>query len=110
MAQSFTDFLRDRVGPHWVLHRRTPRIVARYGEGVVCLSPRQYQALELEYEKATGLAAHGFPDEPAEPLRMAARDLLRALRAIVAGLHSDELNNAIRRADTLLAKFKDYQV
>ena len=33
-------------GKNWVLHRRTPRIVARYGEDVICLSQAGYANAE----------------------------------------------------------------
>jgi hypothetical protein len=31
------------VGRNWVVARRTPRIVAAYGEDVICLSPKAYR-------------------------------------------------------------------
>lgn len=30
-------------GPRWVIARRTPRIVEKYGDDVICLTPKQYQ-------------------------------------------------------------------
>lgn len=33
-------------GSNWVLARRTKRIVERYGEDVICLSPKQYENAE----------------------------------------------------------------
>ena len=47
---NFSDFLRARVGGPWVLARRTARIVKRYGEDVVCLSQRRYDAIRAEFE------------------------------------------------------------
>jgi len=39
--------LRAQVGgENWVLHRRTPRIVERYGPDVICLSQRAYAEAE----------------------------------------------------------------
>jgi hypothetical protein len=45
------DFLRERIGRNWVLHRRTARIVDRYGEDVICLTLRQYKALEVHHAR-----------------------------------------------------------
>lgn len=39
---SFLEFLRARYGRNWVVARRTPRIVARYGEDVKCFSVAVY--------------------------------------------------------------------
>lgn len=75
---SFTDFLREKVGQNWVLARRSPRIVRRYGDDVVCLSQRKFNALEAEYELTTLKAAHA--GGPAKSLADAAPDLLEALR------------------------------
>ncbi len=33
-------------GKNWVLHRRTPRIVSRYGDDVICLSLKRYEEAE----------------------------------------------------------------
>lgn len=35
-------------GQVWVVARRSPRILAKYGEDVVCLSPAKYAAAERE--------------------------------------------------------------
>lgn len=47
---SFCDFMQQSVGAKWVVARRTPRIIAKYGDDVVCLSPSRYRALSAEYE------------------------------------------------------------
>ena len=39
--------LREQMGKNWVIARRSPRIVAKYGEDVVCVSPKAFQ----EHEK-----------------------------------------------------------
>lgn len=101
---TFVEFIRDRIGANWVIARPTPRIRAKYGADVVCLSPGRYKALGVEYEKITGLAAHGFPGEPCEPLRMAALELLRALRCAVNTPSRAEANIIA----ALLIRFKDY--
>lgn len=79
---SFTAFIRERVGANWVLARRTPRIVARYGEDVVALSQQQYAGLAAEYESLTLRDHNGLG--PCVALRDAAADLLVALERLVA--------------------------
>jgi len=40
-----TDVLSEEIGGHnWVIHRRTKRIVDHYGESVICITKRQYDA------------------------------------------------------------------
>ncbi len=59
MNDDFTDYvLRKLGGTTWVVHPRTKRIVERYGEGVLCLSPKRYVQLQTEYE-ARGLGTIG---------------------------------------------------
>jgi len=49
------EFLRDRFGgKNWVLARRTPRIVERYGQDVICVSKKCYDAVEKEYRRIYG--------------------------------------------------------
>lgn len=50
----FLDFLRSRLGPNWVVARRTKRIVDKYGADVVTLSRKRYSALVTEYEALYG--------------------------------------------------------
>lgn len=46
-----TDLIeRDHGVRKWVVHRRTRRIVERYGADVVCLSQKKYRELEHEAE------------------------------------------------------------
>jgi hypothetical protein len=33
---------------NWVVTRRTPKIIARYGEDVVCLSGKKFRAMQAE--------------------------------------------------------------
>lgn len=49
------EFLRDRFGSaNWVLARRTPNILRRYGDDVVCISKKQYAAVEKEWRYLYG--------------------------------------------------------
>lgn len=40
------ELARELGSPKWVIARRTPAIVQRYGEDVVCVTPVQYEAAE----------------------------------------------------------------
>jgi hypothetical protein len=53
---------REHGSRNWVLHRRTARIVERYGEDVVCLSPKQFAEYEMQAELETA------DEHPAYPL------------------------------------------
>lgn len=86
---AFSDFLREKAGPNWVLARRTVRIVEKYGDDVVCLSRQKYQALVDEYEITTGFSANGFQGEPCDRIKAASLDLLVALKYLVAESPSD---------------------
>lgn len=73
---TFLDFLRDKIGPNWVVAQRTPYIVARYGADVVCLSQKDYRDLQAGYR-----VLHGDPhDAQRAALYCALRDLLNAPR------------------------------
>lgn len=78
---SFGDFLKARVGPNWVLARRTPRITRNYGQDVTCLSKKKFGALEAEYERET-LRSAVDPNAPSKALTAAAPQLLDALDAL----------------------------
>lgn len=55
MKPSFCEFLRAKFdGRPWCVARRTKRIVERYGEDVVAMSAKKYEALEAEYEALYG--------------------------------------------------------
>lgn len=53
-TQSYLDFIRERLGRNWVVARRTPNIVCKYGADVVCISAQRMRALNLEYRKLYG--------------------------------------------------------
>jgi len=76
---SFLEFLRERVGRNWVIARRTPRIIARYGKDVTYLSAKKYDALQAEWIEAhpATLMAATLPDgETGDIIRAAvAREL-----------------------------------
>lgn len=42
----FDAFAKIVGGHNWVIARRSPRILARYGSDVVCLTPKQYTEAE----------------------------------------------------------------
>lgn len=42
----FEEFARIVGGHNWVVTRRTPRIIATYGEDVICLSRQQHMNAE----------------------------------------------------------------
>lgn len=46
---SMADYMREKVGRNWVISRRTPRIVAQYGEDVVCISPKEYKSIQVAF-------------------------------------------------------------
>ena len=49
----FSEFVSSRVGHNWaVVKRRTPKLRQRYG---TLLLPREYKALEAEYERQFGM-------------------------------------------------------
>lgn len=51
---NIVDFYRQRFGDNWVLSRRTPNIIARYGNDVNCLTKKQYDAATRDYREAYG--------------------------------------------------------
>lgn len=57
---TFGAWLAAKIGKNWIIHRNTTRIQQRYGDDVVCISQARYAALEAEYERETGLSAHGY--------------------------------------------------
>ena len=82
---NFGEFLQERVGTNWVVARRTPRIIKRYGGNVVALSNKKYSALCAEYERLT-LRSTLNPDLPSTALCKAAPALLAKCEKIVAWL------------------------
>ena len=57
-------------GRPWVIARRTPRIIERYGASVICVSPKGYAKAE-----ARAIATRGW----ARPVEIALRDLVDLL-------------------------------
>ena len=52
LYQSITDYIEATRGTrNWIVaYRKTPRIVRRYGEGVLVLHPVAYQKIMREYD------------------------------------------------------------
>jgi hypothetical protein len=57
-TESFYDFLIRKLGGHWVIARRTARIIEKYGEEVICVSHKRYLELDAEWSRAT---FQGYP-------------------------------------------------
>lgn len=81
---SMVDYMLATIGPNWVVARRSPRIVERYGEDVVCLSQARYATLKALF------------DAQAPSAENAARAMLTALRAIESCLRPDDDDAAAR--------------
>ena len=48
---SFYDYIVLVLNSHnWVVARRTKRIVAKYGDDVVCISQKRYSHIRAEYD------------------------------------------------------------
>jgi hypothetical protein len=60
--QTFSDYVRERVGANWVLARRTPRIIQSYGADVACLTKQQYGKLQEDYRRTSLRTTDGEPD------------------------------------------------
>lgn len=54
---TFCDFMREKVGANWVIARRSPRIVRKYGDDVATISQAAYRKLNAEYEARFRAAA-----------------------------------------------------
>lgn len=52
--QNWCDFLSEKTkSKNWVVFaRRTPRLVQKYGDDVVVLTPKRYRALREEWKTA----------------------------------------------------------
>ena len=49
---SFVEFVCQRFGSNWVVSaRRTARLVERYGENVVVITPRKYAKARKEWDQ-----------------------------------------------------------
>lgn len=51
---TYLEFVRGQLGTNWVVARRTSRILARYGEDVVCISQQRMRAIDKEYRTLYG--------------------------------------------------------
>lgn len=51
---TYLEFMRGTLGSNWVIARRTPRILAKYGEDVVCISKQRMRALDKEFRRMYG--------------------------------------------------------
>jgi hypothetical protein len=50
----YIDYLKQKLGPNWVLHPRTRRIVDKYGEDVVCVTAKQMREIDRAYRMQHG--------------------------------------------------------
>lgn len=97
--QTHSDFLRERFGgKNWVLHaRRTARIVQRYGDDVLVVTPKRYKAVEREYR-----VLYGDPhDQVRAELYRALEQARNTLEGICPG--NELTRGAIVRANAALA-------
>lgn len=51
---TYLEFLHGKLGGNWVVARRSPRILARYGEDVVCISQQTLRKIDKEYRAMFG--------------------------------------------------------
>lgn len=67
---SIVEWLQENIGRNWVIARRTPNILRRYGDDVICISKQRYSATVKEYR-----AVYGDPyDKDRAALYLALRD------------------------------------
>lgn len=70
---AFVDWIADQLGSrNWVVARRSPRIVRKYGDDVIALSQKRYSQFADKYAAAFGrapcpLRARTNPALPANP-------------------------------------------
>lgn len=50
MSETLSDFMHREVGHNWVVARRTKRIIAKYGDNVITLTPKRYSTLVAQFE------------------------------------------------------------
>lgn len=81
---TYLEFVRGKLGSNWVVARRTSRILARYGEDVVCVSQQRLRAIDKEYRALYG--------DPYDDVR--AR-MYRALVTTAKFLEHELANNAV---------------
>lgn len=51
---TYADFIRARLGGNWVIARRSPRVLAKYGEDVICISKQAMRKIDREYRTLFG--------------------------------------------------------
>ena len=51
-GETLSAYILRTVGANWIVARRTPSIVRRYGDDVICLSPARYKLLQNAWEAA----------------------------------------------------------
>lgn len=84
---SLVAFMRDKVGPNWVVSRRTPRVVHLFGDDVICLSPAKFAKLQAEF------------DAQAPSVENAVRAMLGALKPLAKYLANNGGDEAYHDAD-----------
>lgn len=89
---TFIEYMQREVGGNWVIARRTSRIVARYGEDVVCLSQKRYAELEHAWRLAT-MAEH--PAAAVLARRMGVQDAVDVLRFLYQNGFTVEKNHRV---------------
>ena len=80
----------------WCIARRSPRIVERYGEDVVCISPQGYAKAE-----AKAIANRGW----ARPCELVVIDMLGLLK--IGSLSGPAVDDAINEAKALLERARN---
>jgi hypothetical protein len=87
-------------GKKWVIARRTPRIVERYGEDVVCVSQQAYKKAEAKAIEARGWA---------RPCELVIRKILvlTGLERINASDPADDAMLMLTEAKALLEKARN---
>ena len=80
-------------GRNWVIARRTPRIVERYGPDVICLSQAKYASAE-----ARAIEARGW----ARPCELVIRDLVDNIKD-----YPEAIDSVIREAEALLLEARN---
>ena len=99
-AEPTPDEMRAAIGGrNWVVARRTPRIVERYGSDVICLSQAKYASAE-----ARAIEARGW----ARPVELLLRDVIKPLDLYPELLgRAGEEHNLIAEIEALLAKARN---
>jgi len=88
---SYLEFLEAEFGKNWVIAARSPSIVRRYGEDVVCLSQKRYREAERRYRRLYG--------DPHDAVR---RELYQAARALIDFIPPGAAREAVDRLEIAL--------